>query len=452
MSFDYDLFVIGVGSAGAAAAKAAAKRNLRVGVAEQTALGGTCLNRGCIPKKLIVYAADFALNGKMAEDYGWNKCERHFNWTKFINSVHQHINNINESYRQTLEKLEIKLFEDRASFVDPHKVKVGDKEVTADKILIAVGGQPFKPDLPGIEYGITSREMFKLPHLPKQLAIVGGGYIGVEFSSMMNAFGCEVTLIDSDKVVLSGFDDDIRRGVHNGLIQRGVEFIGNSRAKEIKLCEDKLLLKLNTESEDKSEKIITADTVLIATGRVPNTSGLNLESVGVELEEKGSIKVDCYSQTTQENIFAVGDCTDRLQLTPAAKAEAEAFISTVFAKKPKTIDYGLIPCAVFARPEASSIGMTETQAKEKFGDVIKCYKAEFKPLIYQLTTKEEQIIIKVVVKGESEEVVGIHMVGEHAADIIQSLGVAFRKGMTKQDLDDAIAIHPTTAEEILTLG
>ncbi|MBD2774530.1 glutathione-disulfide reductase [Iningainema tapete] len=443
MAFDYDLFVIGAGPGGLAAAKKAASYGARVAIAEQEALGGTCVNRGCTPKKFIVHAADVALQDQLAHSYGWSDCKRHFDWTKFIKSVHQEIENIHGSYLDQLQKAGVELIPSKATFVDPHTIEIHGRKVTADKILIAVGGHPLKPEIPGIEFSISSRQMFDLPYLPKRLAIIGGGYIGVEFSSMMNALGCEVTLIDRDEMILSGFDDDIRSCVQEGLSKRGVKFIGNSTAKEIKFSEECLLLTIS----DKSEKIITADTILVATGRAPNTKNLGLEKVGVSLGEKGEIKVDEYSRTTQENIFAVGDCTNRMQLTPVAKAEAIAFADTVFGKKQQKVSYDYVPSAVFARPEAASVGMSEAKAKEKFGESVKCYRDRFQPLLLQLTQDEQQATIKLVVEGESERVLGAHMVGENAADIIQSLAVAIRKGITKQDLDETLGIHPTSGEE-----
>lgn len=447
MTYDYDLFIMGAGSAGAAAASKAASLGLRVAVAEQEALGGTCLNRGCIPKKLIVYAADFALQNKIAVDYGWSKSNSHFNWTQFIRSVHKQIDRINNSYQDKFKENEITLLRGHASFVDAHTIKVDGVEVTADKILIAVGARPFIPDIPGIEFAITSREMFHLPYLPKRLAIIGGGYIGVEFASMMDALGCRVTVVDTSETILEGFDDDIRKTLQESLSKRGIKFVNNSKATELKHYEEGLLLTVS----GKYKKTIAADSILVATGRAPNTEKLGLDNAQVELGEKGAIKVDEYSRTNQENIFAVGDCTNRLQLTPVAKSEAVAVINTVFANKSQTVDYGSVPSAVFARPEMASIGMGENEARSEFGDSVKCYCDQFQPLMYQLASTDEQAIIKVVVEGEGERVIGIHMLGEHAADIVQSLGVAFRKGMTKQDLDDAIAIHPTTAEEFLTL-
>jgi glutathione reductase (NADPH) len=438
---------MGAGSAGAAAASKAASLGLRVAVAEQEALGGTCLNRGCIPKKFIVYAADFALQNKIAVDYGWSKSSSHFNWTQFIHSVHKQIDRINSSYQEKFKENGITLLRGHAIFVDAHTIKVDGVEVTADKILIAVGARPFIPDIPGIEFAITSREMFHLPYLPKRLAIIGGGYIGVEFASMMDALGCRVTVVDTSETILEGFDDDIRKTLQESLSKRGIKFISNSTATEIKHYEEGLLLTVS----GKYKKTIAADTILVATGRAPNTEKLGLDNAQVELGEKGAIEVDEYSRTNQENIFAVGDCTNRLQLTPVAKSEAVAVVNTVFANKSETVNYASVPSAVFARPEMASIGMTENQARSQFGDSVKCYCDKFQPLMYQLASTDEQAIIKVVVEGESERVIGVHMLGEHAADIIQCLGVAFRKGITKQDLDDAIAIHPTTAEEFLTL-
>ena len=443
MTFDYDLFVIGAGPGGLAAAKKAASYGVRVAVAEQEDLGGTCVNRGCVPKKLIVNAADVALQNQMAYSYGWSDCQTAFDWTKFIKSVHHHIESIHHSASVQLQRAGIELIRSHATFSDAHTIEINGRKVTADKILIAVGAQPIQPKIPGIEFSITSREMFHLPYLPKRLAILGGGYIGVEFSSMMKAFGCEVTVIDRDEMILSGFDDDIRSGVQEGLSKRGIRFISNSTVEEIKYSEETLLLTITGNSQN----IITTDTILIATGRAPNTKNLGLEKAGVELGEKDAIKVDEYSRTTQSNIFAVGDCTNRLQLTPVARSEGTVFANTVFGLKPQKLNYDYVPSAVFSRPEAASVGMTEAKAREKFGESVKCYRQQFQPLLSQLTEDGEQATIKLVVEGESERILGAHMVGEHAADIIQILTVAIGKGITKQDLDETIGIHPTTAEE-----
>ncbi|WP_375501025.1 glutathione-disulfide reductase [uncultured Nostoc sp.] len=448
MTFDYDLFVIGAGPGGLAAAKKAASYGVRVAVAEQESVGGTCVNRGCVPKKLIVYAADFALQNQIAHSYGWSDCQTYFDWTLFIKSVHQHIDTINQSYFQQLQKAGIELISQHVTFIDTHTINIDGRKVTADKILIAVGGQPLKPKIPGIEYAITSREMFQLPYLPKRLAIIGGGYIGVEFSSMMHAFGCEVTVIERDRTILSGFDDDICSAVQQGLIKRGIKIFTNSTVAKIKYSDECLLLTITGENQE----IITADTILVATGYAPNTKNLGLENAHVELGEHGAIKVDEYSRSSQENIFAVGDCTSRVQLTPVAKAEGIAFADTVFGNKAQKLNYDYVPTAVFCRPEAASVGMTEAKAREKFGESVQCYRTQFQPLLYRLIEQDEPTTIKLVLNGDSGQVLGAHMVGEHAADIIQSLGVAIRKGITKEDLDETIGIHPTTGEEFLSLN
>ncbi|QSJ17392.1 glutathione-disulfide reductase [Nostoc sp. UHCC 0702] len=445
MAFDYDLFVIGAGPGGLAAAKKAASYGVRVAIAEQETIGGTCVNRGCIPKKLIVYAADFAKDNQMAHYYGWSNCQRYFDWTLFMKSVYQHLEQINHSYLEQLQTAGIELIRERATFVDAHTLDLDGRKVTADKIVIAVGGRTTKPDIRGIEYAITSRQMFLLPYLPKRLAIIGGGYIGTEFSSVMHAFGCEVTVIEHDAMILSGFDDEIRSGVQQGLSKRGIRFLTNSNAQKITLCDDGLLLS----TTGKFQEIIPAETILVATGYTPSTENLGLEKVKVELGERGAIKVDAYNRTTQENIFAVGDCIKVMQLTPVAKAEGVAVANTLFGNKPQKLNYDYIPSAVFSRPEAASVGMTEAKAREKFGETVKCYIHHFRPLLYQLTEYDEQATIKLVVNGDSEQVLGAHMVGEHAADIIQSLGVAIRQGITKEDLDETIGIHPTIGEELL---
>jgi glutathione reductase (NADPH) len=448
MAFDYNLFVIGAGPGGLAAAKKAASYGVRVAIAEQESVGGTCVNRGCVPKKLIVYAADFALQNQIAPSYGWSDCQTYFDWTLFIKSVHQHIDTINQSYFQQLHKAGIELISDRATFIDAHTIDINGLKVTADKILIAVGGQPLKPKIPGIEYAITSREMFQLPYLPKRLAIIGGGYIGVEFSSMMHAFGCEVTVIEKGEMILSGFDDDIRSAVQQALRKRGIKLFTNSTVQEIKYSDESLLLTITGENRE----IITADTILVATGYAPNTKNLGLENAHVELGEHGVIKVDEYSRTSQENIFAVGDCTSRVQLSPVAKAEGIAFANTVFGNKAQKLNYDDVPSAVFCRPEVAGVGMTEAKAREKFGESVQCYRTQFQPLLYQLIEQNEPNTMKLVLNGDSGQVLGAHLVGEHAADIIQSLGVAIRKGITKEDLDETIGIHPTVGEEFLSLN
>lgn len=446
MSYNFDLFIIGAGPGGIAAAKQAASYGKRVAIAEQEVIGGTCVNRGCVPKKLIVYAADIALQDQIAPSYGWSECQRHFNWSKFIAKAYQHVESIQKSYLETLHKDGVELIRQRATFVDPHTVAIDSRKITADKILIAVGGHPNKPDIPGIEHAITSREMFQLQQLPQKLAIVGGGYIGVEFASMMNAFGVEVTLMDTNELILDGFDNDIRSSVQKGLIQRGIQFLSKTTVKEIKQSAQGLQLTLSGDTEE----TITVDTILVATGRAPNTKHLGLENAGVELGEKGAIQVDDYNRTTQDNIFAVGDCISRVPLTPVARTEGKAVAITAFGDKLQQINYDYVTSAVFARPEAATVGMTEEEAREKY-NAVQCYQTEFEPLLYSMVEQKEPTIMKLVVDSHTDRVLGAHMVGERAADIIQSLAVAIRKGITKEDFDATIGIHPTTGEEFLTL-
>ena len=444
---DYDFLIIGAGTGGMAAAKKAASYGMKVAVIEKEKVGGTCLNRGCTPKKLMVYAADFALQEPLAGSYGWQKCNRQLDWSKLMKKIHNRLDDISNSFKETFADKGIDLIYGDAKFIGNNTVRVKEREITADKILIAVGGHPIKPDFPGSDLAITSRQMFQLDKIPEKLAIVGGGYIGVEFASMMNAFGSQVVFMDTSELILSGFDKDLRSTVQQGLIDRGIEFIGETTAEKIEPEGERLKLHLD------SGKTIIADKVLLATGRAPSTKSLNLDKAGVETGDKGEIKVDEYCRTKNQHIYAVGDCIDRIPLTPVAKAEAEAVVETLYGKSSKSIDYDYVASAVFSRPEAATIGLSESAARDKYGDTIKCYCDRTTPMLYSLADDEiqEQITIKLVVTGNDEKLVGVHMVGDHAADMIQCLGVAVRKGITKQDLDDSFGIHPTIGEEFMCM-
>ena len=443
---DYDFLIIGAGTGGMAAAKKAANYGMKVAVVEKEKVGGTCLNRGCTPKKLMVYAADFALKEPLAGSYEWQKCDRIVDWSALMNKIHNRLDAISNSFKKTFAEKGIDLIYGDAKFVDKLTVQVKDRQITADKILIAVGGHPIKPDFPGSDLAITSRGMFQLDQIPEKLAIVGGGYIGVEFASMMHAFGSEVVFMDTSELILSGFDKELRTTVQQGLIDRGIEFIGETTAEKIEQDGDKLKLHLD------NDKTITADRVLLATGRAPSTKSLDLDKAGVKTGDKGEIKVDEYCRTQNKDIFAVGDCIDRIPLTPVAKAEAEAVVETLYGKQPKSIDYDRVPSAVFSRPEAATIGLSESAARDKYDDV-KCYCDRTTPMLYSLADDEDQekVTIKLVVAGESEKIVGVHMVGEHAANMIQCLAVAIGKGITKQELDDSFGIHPTIGEEFMCM-
>ncbi|WP_449001995.1 glutathione-disulfide reductase [Myxosarcina sp. GI1(2024)] len=443
----FDLLVIGAGSGGSAAAQKAASMGFKVAIAEKKAVGGTCLNRGCTPKKLMVYGADFALKEKLTTNYGWNRCERKIDLSVLMENVHRYLSKLEHNFIRRFEELGIELISDHATFIDNKTVKVGERQIVADKIIIAVGGHPNKIGIPGNEYAITSDEMFDLKQVPPRFAAIGAGYIGVEFSSMMSAFGSQVTIMDTEDSILSGFDRDLRRGVQRGLIARGINFLRETTAKEIKLVDGGLQLNLSTGDT------LVVDTVLLATGRNPNTKNLGLEKAGVEVGEKGEIKVDKSSRTTQENIYAIGDCSDRLALTPLAKAEGRAAVAAAFSDKPRAVDYQYVPSAVFSRPEAATVGMSESEAQREYGESVHCHRTQFQTLLYDFAEADEstRITMKLVMRGEERHILGIHMIGEHAAEIVQSLGVAVRQGITKQDLDETIGIHPTIGEEFLTM-
>ena len=444
---NYDFLIIGAGTGGMAAAQKAAEYGAKVAVIEKEKVGGTCLNRGCTPKKLMVYAADFALKESLAVSYGWQECQRQLDWSLLMHKIQQRLDSINSSFIETFEKKGIELIYGEAKFINSRTVKVNDQEISADKILIAVGGHPIKPDIPGKDLAITSREMFQLKEIPQKLAIVGGGYIGVEFASMMNAFGAEVVFMDTNELILSGFDKDLRKIVQQGLIERGIKFIGETTVEKIEQAGNKLQLHLS------NEKTITADRVLLATGRAPNTKSLNLDKAGVKVGDKGEIKVDEFCRTENQHIYAVGDCIDRVPLTPVAKAEALAVVETLYGKQPKSIDYIYVTSAVFSRPEAATVGMNEAEAKDKYGDWVNCHCDRTTPMLYSLADEanQETVTIKLITVGKEEKIVGVHMVGEHAADIIQCIGVAIGKGITKQELDDSFGIHPTIGEEFMSM-
>ena len=452
---DYDFLIIGAGTGGMAAAKKAANYGMKVAVIEKEKVGGTCLNRGCTPKKLMVYAADFALKESLASSFSWQECERTIDWTSLMQNIHDRLDNISNSFKKTFAEKGIDLIYGDAKFIGNNTVTVKEREITADKILIAVGGHPIKPDFPGSDLAITSRGMFQLDEIPEKLAIVGGGYIGVEFASMMHAFGSEVVFMDTSKLILSGFDEDLRKTVQQGLVDRGIEFIGETTAEKIERDGDKLKLYLDGDKPNgmASLRTVTVDKVLLATGRAPSTKTLDLDKADVKTGDKGEIKVDEYCRTQNKDIYAVGDCIDRIPLTPVAKAEAEAVVETLFGKQPKSIAYDRVPSAVFSRPEAATIGLSESEAQDKY-DNVRCYCDRTTPMLYSLADDkdQEEVLIKLVTAGDEEKIVGVHMVGEHAADMIQCLAVAVCQGITKQELDDSFGIHPTIGEEFMTMN
>ncbi|NEO32299.1 MAG: glutathione-disulfide reductase [Symploca sp. SIO3C6] len=448
MSYDYDLFVIGGGSGGIASARRAAEYGAKVGVAEFNTLGGTCVNRGCIPKKLMLYASHFSALYEDAQGYGWSPSNSTLDWPKMIKAVNQEVERLNGVYQRMLDKAGVELIHGYAKFLEPHTIEIGERKITADKILIAVGGYPVKPtEIPGIEHAITSDDIFHLPEQPKQMVIIGCGYIGVEFASIMQGLGSQVTLVSRRDLILRGFDQDIRSGVQEGMQKHGIHIVKIIEPPVIEKTSEGFKVNLKGDSEE----IIIVDTVsLAATGRKPNLDKLGLENTGVEVN-KGAVIVDQYSRTTQENIFAVGDCTDRINLTPVAINEGRAFADTEFGGKSRLMSYANIPTAIFSTPEAATVGLTEAQAREKLGDAIKIYRARFRPMYHTLSGRDEKTMVKLVVDQNTDQVLGAHMVGEDAAEVIQGVAIALKMGATKKDFDATVGIHPSTAEEFVTM-
>lgn len=446
MTYDYDLFVIGGGSGGIATARRAAQYGAKVAIAEFDRLGGTCVNRGCIPKKLMVYASHFPDLFEDAQGFGWSPVQSTLDWQKMITVVNKELERLNGVYQNMLDKSNVELFRGYAKFLDPHTLEIDDRKVTADKILIAVGGHPVKPDIPGIEHAIVSDDMFLLEEQPKRIAIFGGGYIGVEFACIMNGFGSDVTQIIRNDLILRGFDDDLRSGIQEGMQQHGIRMLRITDPPTVEKTPEGLKVMVG----GKHQETVVVDVILAATGRQPNLKNLGLENAGVEIND-GAIAVDKYSQTSQEHIFAVGDCTDRINLTPVAINEGRAFADTQFGGHSRTMSYENIPTAVFSTPEAATVGLTEAEAREQYGEAVKVYRAKFRPTYHGLSGRDERVMVKLVVEEDTEKVLGAHMVGEHAAEIIQGVAIALKMGATKKDFDATIGIHPTIAEEFVTL-
>ncbi len=446
MSYDYDLFVIGGGSGGVATARRAAEYGAKVGLAEFDRLGGTCVNRGCIPKKLMVYTSHFPGWFQDAQGYGWSEVNSTLDWKKMVGAVNQELQRLNGIYQRMLAKSTVEVIRGYAKFLDPHTLEIGDGKVTAEKILIAVGGYPTKPNITGIEHAITSDSMFTLDAQPKRVAIIGGGYIGVEFACILHHLGSEVTqIIRSDKV-LRGFDEDIRVSLHEAMVEKGMKILANSTTQEIRKTQEGLQL-LGLPEE------VTVDVVLTATGRKPRLENLGLENTGVELSN-GAIAVDKYDRTTEEHIYAVGDCITHGEwdLTPVAIREGRAFADTVFGGKSKELSYENIPTAIFSTPEVATVGLSEAQAKEKYGEEgVKTFRARFKSTYYSLAGRNQKTMMKLVVNSETDQVLGAHMVGDHGAEIIQGIAIAIKMGATKADFDATVALHPSVAEEFVTM-
>ncbi|MBD2580512.1 glutathione-disulfide reductase [Oscillatoria sp. FACHB-1406] len=446
MNYDYDFFVIGGGSGGIASARRAAEYGAKVAVAENDRLGGTCVNRGCIPKKLMVYASHFPHLMEDAQGYGWSAVESQLNWQKMVVAVNQEVDRLNGVYGRMLDNSKVELFRGLARFVDDRTVEIGDRRVTADKILIAVGGKPVKPDIPGIESALTSDEMFALPEQPKRMVILGAGYIGCEFACIMNGLGTEVVQVLRGDRILRGFDDDLRETIQNGMQESGIRILTQTEIKRIEETGNGIKVVL----EGETEEVLTDVVSLAATGRKPNLEKLGIEQTKVEVKD-GAIVVDEHNRTNVENIYAVGDCIGRIELTPVAIKEGRILADKLYGSKDGLMSYDAVPTAIFTTPEAATVGMTETQARKEFGDAVKVYRAKFRPMYYTLAGRDEKTMMKLVVDTASDRVLGAHMVGDHAAEIIQGVAIAVKMGATKADFDATVAIHPSVAEEFVTM-
>ena len=450
MSYDFDLFVIGAGSGGIATARRAAQYGAKVGIVESNRLGGTCVNRGCVPKKLMVYASHFPDAFEESAGYGWTVGEASFDWLKMITAVNNEVDRLNGIYQRMLDNSEVKVYRGYGKFIDPHTIEIGDRKVTAEKILIAVGGKPVKPDdIPGVEHAITSREIFNVKEQPKRIVIIGGGYIGVEFACILNGMGTEVTLVIRGDKILRGFDEDLRSEIQEGMERHGIRILTNKP--KLSIAKKDTGLEITVHEVDGSEEIIVADAAsLAATGRIPDLADLGLENTAVEVVN-GAVAVDEYNKTAEDHIYAVGDCTDRINLTPVAINEGRAFADTHFGGKSRQMSYENIPTAVFSTPEAATVGLTEAEAKEKYGDAIRVYRSKFRPMYYTIPGKQEKTMMKLIVDTNTDKVVGAHMVGDSAAEIIQGVAIAVKMGATKADFDATVGIHPSSAEEFVTM-
>jgi glutathione reductase (NADPH) len=444
--FDYDLFVIGGGSGGVRAARMAAQSGARVGVAEEFRFGGTCVIRGCVPKKLLVYASAFSEAFEDAEGFGWTVGARSFDWSKLIAAKDAEISRLEGIYARNLEAAGCELHRCRASVTGPHSVRLATHghEVTASHILIATGGRPFVPDFPGAHHAITSNEVFDLAALPEKVVVVGGGYIACEFAGILNGMGATVTQVYRGEQILRGFDRDVRDHVAEEMRKKGIDLLVETDVTAIERDGDTRLSVQLT-----SDEVLHADAVLYATGRIPNTDGLGLEDAGVKLGPKGEVQVDAWSQTVVPSIFAVGDVTDRLALTPVAIREGAAFADTIFNATPTRADHSLVATAVFTQPEIGTVGLSEEQAREE-GEV-EIYRATFRPMLATISGRDEKMLMKLIVDKADRKVLGCHIVGHGAGEMIQLAGVALKMGATKEDFDRTVAVHPTAAEELVTM-
>ncbi len=444
--YDYDLFTIGAGSGGVRASRIAAAHGAKVAVAEEYRVGGTCVIRGCVPKKMLVYGAHFAEDLEDCASFGWEIGEKKFNWIKLRDNVLADVDRLERAYTETLDNNNVTVFRERATLTGPHQITLASGEkVTAKHILIATGARPHVPQCEGHELGITSNEAFHLDAIPRRVLIAGGGYIANEFAGIFNEFGSKVTIINRSDVILRGYDESVRDRLLQISMLKGIDFRFHAEFEKIEKQEDGSLL-VSMSNHDPIE----VDCVMFATGRLPNTEGLGLDAAGVERGAHGEIVVDRFSKTSVDHIYAVGDVTNRVQLTPVAIREGHAVADTLFGNNPRAVDHGCIPSAVFSHPPIAAVGLTEGQARNTLGDV-KVYLSDFRPMKNVLAGRSERCLYKMICTGVDDRIVGIHMIGPEAPEIMQAAAVAVKAGMTKADFDATTAIHPTMAEELVLM-
>ena len=448
MRFDFDLLTIGAGSGGVAATRRAGNYGARTAICEEDRVGGTCVLRGCIPKKFLVYASHFAQDFSDSIKYGWSAHNAKFDWRTLVTNKDSELDRLHNIYQSLLDKAGVEVLSGRASLLDEHTVVVESggetKKITSETILVATGGSPQIPDNLNFDAALTSNEALSLDKLPERIVIVGGGYIAVEFCGIFNSLGVEVTQIIRADQILRGFDEDVRGHLQKEMVRQGIKLITGVTIDKLDKTLDASRLMLS------DGRILEAEEILFATGRIPNTRGLGLEGAGVDVSENGAIKVDEWSRTSRSNIYAIGDCTDRINLTPVAISEGRALADSIYNNDPKTVDYENIASAVFSQPPVGTVGMTEAEARQRYQDIT-IYQSEFRPLKATISGDDGRTMMKLIVEQDSRRVVGCHMVGDDAPEIIQGLGIAIKCGATKEQFDATMAIHPTAAEEFVTM-
>lgn len=445
--YDYDLFTIGIGSGGTRASRVAAAHGARVAAAEEHRVGGTCVIRGCVPKKMLVYGSHFAEDLEDATKFGWTIEGMSFDWKALRDHVFKDVSRIEGVYTETLEKHDVTIYHERATITGEHEITLeSGKVVTAKYILIATGARPHIPDFPGSEHVITSNEAFHLDEVPSCILILGGGYIANEFAGIFNQFGCQVVVANRSDVILRQYDFSLRDRLMQISMTKGIEFLFNTEVEKVTKTEEG-----NFEVQFEGKQSRTFDLVMAATGRVPNVEGLGLDTIGVELGDRGEIKVDEFSKTNVDYVYAVGDVTDRVQLTPVAIREGQAFADSVFGDaEPYAVDHSCIPSAVFSHPPIASVGLNEREAKDQYGDVA-VYTSDFRPMKNVVAGRNERSLIKMICDGANGTILGMHMIGPYAPEIMQTAAVAVKAGMNKADFDATTAIHPTVAEEFVLM-